>query len=99
MIRLRNLCVAALLVVFLSAATASAQQMSGTVKDVYPAQRQLVIADPRGTPYVFGMDEDAQVYVDDMPAVLEDLQKGDRVAVIYRVEEDQLLAIEVRCRR
>jgi hypothetical protein len=99
MIRLQNLCVVALLVLFLSAATVRAQQMSGTVKDVYPAQRQLVVADQNGTPNVFGMDEDAQVYVDDMPAVLEDLQKGDRVAVIYRVEEDQLLAIEIRCRK
>jgi hypothetical protein len=45
------------------------------------------------------MDEDAQVYVNDISALLEDLREGDRVTVTYRVDEADLLAIEVRCRR
>ena len=52
-----------------------------------------------GATYLFKMDEDAQVYVNDMHAQLEDLRRGDRVQVIYRVDEHDLLALEIRCRR
>jgi hypothetical protein len=97
MMRLRNLMVAALLAVLFSAATASAQQVKGTVKDVYPGPMQFVVTDQNGTAHVFKMDEDAQVYIDGMPGTLEDLREGDRVTVTYRVDEANWLAIEVRC--
>ena len=97
MIRLRTLAVAALLALLLGAATAHAQELKGTVKDVDPGQMQLVVKDLEGNARVFKMDEDAQVYIDGMAGTLDDLRQGDRVDVIYRVDEANLLAIEVRC--
>jgi hypothetical protein len=98
MIRLRTLIAAALLALLLGAATAHAQELKGTVKDVYPGQLQLAVQDLEGNAHVFKMDEDAQVYIDGMAGTLDDVRQGDRVAVIYRVDEASLLAIEVRCR-
>jgi hypothetical protein len=89
----------ALLALLLTATAAQAQQVSGVVKDVYPGPGRLVVTGPDGAAFVFKMDEDAQVYVNDQHAQLDDLRPGDRVQVIYRVDEAELLAIEIRCWR
>ncbi len=89
----------ALLALLLTATAAPAQQVTGTVKDVYGGPAQLVVTGPDGAAFVFKMDEDAQVYVNDQLAQLDDLRRGDRVQVFYRVDEADLLAVEIRCRR
>ena len=97
--RLPKLAGAALLVLLLSAASARAEYVTGTVTDLFPDHMQFVITDRDGKQYTFRMDEDAQVFVNEQPAVLEDVQYGDQVEVIYRMEDADLLAIEVRCTR
>jgi len=97
--RLPKLGLAAMLVLLLSAASARADYATGTVTELFPDQMQFVIIDHEGKMLTFKMDEDAQVYIDDRPAVLEDVMTGDRVEIIYRVEEADLLAIEVRITR
>jgi hypothetical protein len=99
MSRLLKLCTAAFVVVLLLAATARAEQITGTVTELLPDQMQFVIADKDGKLHTFTMDEDAQVLINELPAVLEDVQYGDRVVVIYRVDEASWLAIEVKCKR
>jgi hypothetical protein len=97
--RLPKLVVIAVLALFLSAATARADFMNGTIMDVFPDQFQVVVADPEGNMHTFIMDEDFTILVNDLPAVLEDLQTGDRVEVVFRMEEADMLAIEIHCRR
>jgi len=99
MTRLSRLSVAALLVLLLAAANARAEFISGTVTDVLPDRMQFVMADTDGKTHDFKMDEDAQVYINDVPGVLEDLQAGDLVEIVFRYEEADMLAIEIRCIR
>jgi hypothetical protein len=96
--RLSTICVAALLVMLVTAVAARADYAAGTVMDIYPDQQRLVVADKNGM-HTFMMDEDFQVLVNGRPGVLEDLHVGDHVSIVYRMDEADMLAIEIRCKR
>jgi hypothetical protein len=82
-----------------SAAPALAGEMQGKIKSVDADLLQFVLADNKGGAVTFQMDEDAQVVINDREANLADLRPGDQVIVIHRASGNDMMAIEVRCKR
>jgi hypothetical protein len=74
-------------------------QMQGKIMSVNADKMQFVLKTTAGEDTKFGMDEDAQVYVNGQEAQLSDLRTGDQVTVVGHRDRDQWLAIEVRCNR
>jgi hypothetical protein len=74
-------------------------QMQGKIMSVDEQRMQFVLKTNAGEDVNFGMDEDAQVYINDQEAQLADLRTGDQVNVVGRRDGDDWLAIEVRCER
>jgi hypothetical protein len=101
MFSLSKFCVGAFVAALLLSSTtpAVAEEIKGKVKEVYPDRLEFVLTISKGTTQTFLMDEDAEVLINEVPAALVDLRPGDDVTVIFRVEGEYYLAIEVRCVR
>ena len=79
-------------------APALAGEIKGKVKSVSPEKFEFVL-EAKDQTMTFHMDEDAQVVIDGRQTTLADLMPGDMVTVIARQEGEQMMAIEVQCRR
>ena len=78
---------------------ALAGEVKGKVTSVSPERFEFVLEMSKGKTMTFHMDEDAQVVIDGRQTTLADLMPGDMVTVIARQEGEQMMAIEVQCRR
>jgi Cu/Ag efflux protein CusF len=91
--------VVALTVPLLAATPVLPGQMQGKIMSVDAERMQFVLKSNTGEDINFGMDEDAQVYINNEEAQLADLRTGDQVNVVGHRDGDQWLAVEVRCER
>jgi hypothetical protein len=80
-------------------ANTGTDEFTGSIKEIQPDRLMFVMTDRQGTPKTLTMDEDAAVYVNGQPVILEDLVPGDAVRVVARQAEDQWIAIAVYCKR
>jgi Cu/Ag efflux protein CusF len=99
--RLSKICFAmVVLAVFVGVSAAGlARQTTGKVMSVDGDRQQFVVTPTDGKNVKYTMDEDAQVYINNKEASLQDLRAGDRVSIVDRQDGDQWLAIEVRVDR
>jgi biopolymer transport protein ExbD len=99
--RLTNLgLVGFVLVLLLAMCTAAyAGEVEGRILTVNPQAYEFVVKANTNETTTFRMDEDAQVFINDEEASLEDLRAGDMVTVTCRQDGELWFAIEVRCKR
>jgi hypothetical protein len=83
----------------LAAAPVLPGDMKGKIMSVDADKMQFVLKTTAGEDTHFGMDEDAQVLINDKEAQLSDLRAGDQVSVMGHRNGDEWLAVEVRCTR
>ena len=77
----------------------SNEETKGIVTDILPTEAKFVISDQNGKRRDFEMGDEAKVYINDVSASLENLLIGDRVHVVYIVDETVWYALEVYCTR
>ncbi len=73
---------------------ASASEISGTVKSVDPATKEVTLAGSDGT---LSVTDDTQIVKDGRPAALSDVREGDEVRASYSGsgETTQVMKLEV----
>jgi hypothetical protein len=89
----------AILVAWYAAAPALADNQTGSVMEVYADRMQVEVQASNGESLMFTLDGDSRVYINGAEMALENLQPGDRVSVVFHMDEDMRMATEVRCDR
>ena len=77
----------------------SNEETKGNITDLFPTDSKFVMSDQNGNRLDFEMGDQAKVYIDDVTASLENLTIGDRVRVVYIIDETVWYALEVYCTR
>lgn len=77
----------------------AADTATGKIKSVNPEKQQFVLTDKNGKDWIFRMDDNAKVRLNDKNADLRQLKTGDQVDVTYTKKGDRLLATQVTCKR
>jgi hypothetical protein len=91
--------VVALIVLLLLAMPVLANEAQGTMANVNPDDLEFAITDEGGNELNFRMLVTARVYINDEEHELADLQAGDDITVTFEVENQEMLATEIRCKR
>ena len=79
---------------------AAADSTQGKLVAVYPDRQVLVLTETNGRDQkTFAMASNVQVFINDQPADVAELQPGEFVIINYEMQSDRLVATEVRCQR
>jgi len=89
----------AVLVACFAAAPAMADNQTGNVLEVYADRMQFEVQAPNGEPLMFTLDAEGRVYIHGAEMALDNLQAGDRVSIVFHMDEDTPTATEVLCSR
>lgn len=77
----------------------AADTATGKIKSVNPTKQQFVLTDKNGKDWIFRMDDNAKVRLNDKAAELRQLKPGDQVDVTYTKKGDRLIATQVTGKR
>lgn len=91
--------VLALLLLFGSAGIAPAAELVGSIWSVTPAQQRFTVTDPNGSDWIFSLDPNAMIQVNNVPDFVTHLRPGDQVTVTYRQQGEALIAYDVNALR
>jgi len=72
------------------------QHARGTIQRVDAGNNRVVVKDNQGKEWAFQVGKDARIRVNEKERKLSDLKAGDRVAIRYVKERDQLVARGIR---
>jgi len=93
------LAVLALALLMFLAVPVTAEEIRGTVINVYGDDKEFVMTDEELTDYPFRLDVYGKVFINGEEAQISDLQAGDEVEIVYEVQDELNVATSVRCTR
>jgi len=91
--------VLALALLMFLAVPVTAEEIRGTVINVYGDDNEFVMTDEELTDYPFRLAEYGKVLINGEEAQISDLQARDEVEIVYEVQDDLNMATSVRCTR
>jgi hypothetical protein len=75
------------------------EETHGTITNLLPDELKFEIISYDGRPMRFQFEEDPVITINEMPAALEELRISDNVRVVYWIDEADLYAFELHCKR
>jgi hypothetical protein len=90
---------AALAVLLLFSMPVIANEIEGTLSSIAPDDHVFTMIDNDGTEQTLRLRVDGSVFVNDEEQSLADLQAGDAVTVTYDLEDEEMVATIIRCKR
>jgi hypothetical protein len=77
------------------ASHAPAAQVSGWIWSVTPTENRLTVTDAYGKDWIFTLDNQATLQVNNIPTIINSLMPGDVIQVSFRQQGDILVAYDV----
>jgi hypothetical protein len=97
--KLQALAVLALALLFVFTMPVAANEIKGTLSSIAPDDFLFTMTDNEGTEQTFRLRVDGKVMINAEERRLADLQAGDQVTIAYEIEDKEMVATIVRCKR
>lgn len=91
--------VLALSLLMVSTSIAPAAELVGRIWSVVPAEQRFTVTDRNGNDWIFALDPNAVIEVNNAYSIVNELRPGDLVTVTYRQQGEALIAYDVNALR